>query len=932
MSESVNDNAGNSRPDAAECGVRVQANETCPVCGTTLTAAVFGDGCPICLLHLAVDSAASTIAGAIPAGDENHNFGHYELETDQNGSPIELGRGSMGVTYKAFDRNLGCPVALKVINEIYLNDESARLRFVREARASARLRHSNVASVFHLGKKDREYFYAMEFVSGESLEHYIRRHGPLEVKTALEVVEQVNSALGAAHREQIVHRDIKPSNLMVDIREGEHLAVKVIDFGLAKTPAASQSDPSISKPGMFFGTAHFASPEQCAGKAADVRSDIYSLGITLWEMLTAKVPFEGARNEVISKHLTAPLPLDQLEKVPAPIIRLLQFMLEKNPANRPQNPLELQSALRAVSAALTGCTLSGAKSVVAPEIPRQRSLPGILALALTLCLAGICVLLSYQLAPVFWKNSSNRVKSIAVLPFDNLSEGPENEYFSQGLTSEVIYQLSSVADLRVIARSSVLRYKNVLNSPRKPLRQIAEELGVGAILESSVQRDENRIKVVSILYEPATDKRLWGASYDREAKDVLAMENEVAEKIVSALEAKLSGNEAAGLQRRPTDNPSAYNLYLLARASYQNSDRDNENAIKSLKDAIDIDPKFAAARIGLAEAYVERVKRFHGEDRLLDGAIDLCEQAIAADPAQLRGYTGLARALSAKGALSRMEAPVKKALEIAPNDWDANRMAAAWLTDSALDDRVYQFARKCYLASPNDPWAPYELALVCVAVGEKNLADRWIQLAISLESDPQRKRMMQAERLVYRGQYAAALPELRLLPPDKKTFYASASELVLFCTMKTGDWPGAVRMLQEKLGVDSSNPLTLARLALAFRAAGRDTEAIDSANHAVLLAQQRLLTAKKTRGLLWDRSISSRLLDHKDDAYARLHELIAAGGFPDPVLGPRDPALDVFKSDPEFRLVWADLEKRNAEIRGRILEIENAFDRDHAAR
>jgi hypothetical protein len=191
---------------------------------------------------------------------------------------------------------------------------------------------------------------------------------------------------------------------------------------------------------------------------------------------------------------------------------------------------------------------------------------------------------------------------------------------------------------------------------------------------------------------------------------------------------------------------------------------------------------------------------------------------------------------------------------------------------------------------------------------------------------------MQAERLVYRGEYATALPELRLLPPNMKTFYASASELVLFCTMKAGDWPAAARMLQEKLGMDSSNPLTMVRLALAFRAAGRDAEAIDSANHAVLLAQQRLPAAKKTRWLLWDLSISSRLLDHKDEAYARLHELIAAGGFPDPVLGPRDPALDVFKSDPEFRLAWADLEKRNAEIRAHILEIESVFDRDHGPR
>jgi serine/threonine protein kinase/Tfp pilus assembly protein PilF len=934
MNESANDGIGNTLPGAPE-RVRDQANEKCPVCGTTLTGATLAEGCPVCLLRVALDSGLqddSTIAGAIPTGDAQHNFEHYELETSEDGRPIELGRGAMGVTYKAFDRNLGCPVALKVINERYLNDESARLRFVREARASARLRHPNVASVFHLGKKDHDYFYAMEFVSGESLEHYLRRCGPLEVKTALEIVEQVNSALGAAHREQIVHRDIKPSNLMVDLREGENLAVKVIDFGLAKTAASPQFEPSLSTPGMFFGTAHFASPEQCEGKEADIRSDIYSLGITLWEMLTGKVPFDGTRQEVMIKHLSVPLPLDQLEQLPSPIIRLLQFMLEKNPADRPQNPLELQSALRAVRTALTTCTSSGAKSIIAPEVPRRRTFQGALVLVLTLGLAGVCALSAYWLAPSFWKSSSERVKSIAVLPFDNLSESAENEYFSQGLTSEVIYQLSSVADLRVIARSSVLRYKNAVNSPRKPLRQIGEELGVGAILESSVQRDENRIKVVSILYEPRTNTRLWGASYDREMKDVLAIEDELAEQIASALQAKLSGDERVSLQRRPTGNLAAYDLYLRARASYQLSDRDNENAIQSLKDAINIDPKFAAARIGLAEAYVERVKRFHGEDHLLDEAIDLCEQAIASDPAQLRGYTGLARALNAKGALDRMEAPVKKALEIAPNDWDANRMAAAWLTDSVLDDRVYEFARKCYVTSPNDPWGPYQLALVCVKVGEKNLAERWIQLAISLESDPQLKRMMQAERLVYRGEYAAALPELRLLPPGTKTFYASASDLVLFCTMKTGDWAAAMRLLQEKLRSDNANPLALLRLALALRAVGRDAEAVDTANHAIALAQQKLPTVKKTRWLLWDLSIGSRLLDRKDDAYARLHQLLAAGGFPDPVLGPRDAALDVFKSDPEFRGVWADLEKTNAQIRARILQIESAFDRDNGRR
>jgi eukaryotic-like serine/threonine-protein kinase len=925
MNERVNDGLGECDAEEPEHVVE-RANEKCSTCGTRRKS--FSGGCPVCLLRLALefDSCAdSEIAGAAPVGEAGYTFEHYELETDADGRPVELGRGAMGVTYKAFDRNLDCPVALKVIGERYLDDESARLRFLREARAAARLRHPNVATVFHLGRKAHDYFYAMEFVAGESLESYIRRCGPLELGVALNIVEQVAAALAAAQKEQIVHRDIKPSNLMIHFGDGGNVSLKVIDFGLAKTASSPKSDPALSTPGMFFGTAHFASPEQCDGNEADIRSDIYSLGITLWDMLTAKVPFEGNRQEVMSKHRLAPLPMDQLNHLPVPAVRLLQFMLEKNPAERPQNPLELQSALRAVRAALTGCASGSTESFLVPE-PRRggRTFPRLVLLMATSGAAGILLALAWFFAPGFWKSSSEKVKSIAVLPFDNLSESAENEYLSQGLTSEVIYQLSSVADLRVIARSSVLRYKNAAAAPRKSLKEIGEELGVSAILESSVQRADDRVKVVSILYEPGTNRRLWGGSYDRQMKDVFAIEDELAEQIVSALQAKLSGGERANLQRQPTANLAAYDLYLRARASYQLSNQDNANAIESFQDALNRDPNFAPARIGLAEAYLERVKRYHGEEHLLDVAIGLCEQAIAIDPAQLRGYTGLARALNAKGAFDRMEVPVRKALEIAPNDWDANRMAAARLTGSVIDDRVYEFARKCYETSPNDPWAPYQLALVCVSVGEKDLAEHWIQLAIKLESDPQLKRMMQAERLVYRGEYAAALPELRRLPPDLKTFYASASDLVLFCTMRTGDWPSAIRMLEEKLRADKADPLALLHLSLALHAAGRDAEAAAAAEQVVTLVQQRLPAGNRIRWLLWDISMASRLLDRKEEAYAHLRELLAAGGFPDPVLGPRDAALDVFKSDKEFLSVSADLEKRNAEIRARILKIERS--------
>jgi serine/threonine protein kinase/Tfp pilus assembly protein PilF len=853
-------------------------------------------------------------------------FEHYQLELSKDGQPIELGRGAMGVTYKAFDRNLRCPVALKVVGQRLLDDESARIRFQREARAAARLRHPNVATVLYLGKKGRDYFYAMEFVPGESLEHCIRRSGPLSVSTALDIVEQVNSALGAAHGEQIVHRDIKPSNVMIHFGEKGKVSVKVIDFGLAKTLPEPQEEPAISTPGMFFGTAHFASPEQCEGKESDIRSDIYSLGVTLWEMLTAKVPFDGTLREVMHKHLCEPLPLEQIEHLPLPVVRLLEFMLEKNPNDRPQNPAELQSALRAARTALDSGATSAAKNFLIHR-PRRMRKPLSTTFLLILILAALA---SLSLAAFFFFQDfrtklANKVRTIAVLPFDNLSENQENEYFSQGLTSEVIYRLSGVSDLRVIARSSVLRYRSGATLPRKSLKQIGEELGAGAILESSVQRAENRIKVVSILYEPATDKRLWGASYDRDFKDVFTIENELAEAIVTALRARLSSGELATLRRSPSSDPAVYDLFLRARASYQLSFQDNANAIEMFQAALRQDPRFAPAQIGLAEAFIERVKRFHGEDRLLDQAIGLCEEAIAAEPDQLRGYTGLAEALNAKGAVDRMDVPVRKALEIAPNDWDANRMAAARLANTSLDDRTYEFARKCYVSSPNDPWAPYQLALICVRAGAEELAEHWMQIALNLEPDARLKRMMGAERLVYRGEYGKALPELRQLPPDLKTFYASAADLVLFCAMKTGDWQSAIAQLKERLRTDDSNPLTLVRLSLALHATGSDTEAAEIAKHAVSLAKEKLPTSKKTRWLLWDISTGCRLLNRKDEAYQRLDDLLAGGGLPDPVLGPRDISFDLFRSDPEFRSVLAELQKKDAEIRTRIARIEGVF-------
>ena len=227
--------------------------------------------------------------------DAAQRFDHYELVVGDDGKPVELGRGAMGVTYKAFDVNLRCPVTLKVISDRYLGDESAGLRFLREARAAANVRQPNVSSVFHLGRTGDSYFYAMEFVEGETLEKLIKRWGQLEIKLALEIASQVAAGLAAIHEQKLVHRDIKPTNIMVRVKEEGSVATKIIDLGLAKTLDESASEAGISLPGTFAGTPEFASPEQFAGVGVDIRSDLYSLGVTLWVMVAGQTPFRISR-------------------------------------------------------------------------------------------------------------------------------------------------------------------------------------------------------------------------------------------------------------------------------------------------------------------------------------------------------------------------------------------------------------------------------------------------------------------------------------------------------------------------------------------------------------------------------------------------------------------------------------------------------------
>ena len=432
----------------------------CSVCGEPLNAK--GD-CLACLLRTGLEKKTVKTKPSALA------FGDFEVEQDAEGSYRELGHGAIGVTYLAADKVLHRRVALKVIEvpAAARGSKAVRERFLREARAAAALRHPNVAAVFQFGASPdgTHCYYAMELVEGETLGARVRKDGPLNAKEALEITIQITRALMAAATHDLIHRDLKPSNIMLTT-ESE---VKVIDFGMAKAITGADVEMDLTH-GEFVGTPSFASPEQFGSGPIDARSDIYSLGATLWFALTGLAPHFGQTlDEIRDRKMCDDLPVAQLaaRKIPESLVRVLCSTLAPHPGERPASARELMEALESCRRKLTR------------RVGEKRRLALIAMLTLLAAAAGAgYYFFSQRLA---FKTPD---KSIAVLPFENLSRDPDNAYFAEGMQDEILARLSKIADLKVISRTSTQKYKSAPDN----LREIAKQLGVANILEGSVQK------------------------------------------------------------------------------------------------------------------------------------------------------------------------------------------------------------------------------------------------------------------------------------------------------------------------------------------------------------------------------------------------------------------------------------------------------------
>ena len=498
---------------------------TCGTCGRPLTQVGLEGECLRCLLSLGFlsDKQPEEFETSRRLTPGPLKYDHFEVEVGADGFPIELGAGAMATTYRARDTVLNSVVALKVIDRGTARDSRARSRFLREARAAAQIRHPNVARVSHYGEQDGECFYVMELVEGETLETRVRRDGPMPLALALEVMEQAARALAAAEACGVVHRDIKPSNVMLEFDAAGALLVKVIDFGVAKVLASEAERVAEQTQTSFIGTPAFASPEQFGSigqTRIDTRSDIYSLGVTFWYLLSGRLPFVGRTLADIRARQAEVIPVEQLKDlhIPTGCLALLKSMLAPDPQDRPQSARELRSAVHRSSAKFS-----------APARARRRRA----ALAAAGTALFVAAIVSGAWLYQHGQAAAEMERSIAVLPFQNHSPNSEDTYFTIGMQDKITSDLERLGGLKVVASKSPPSY---VPSKQRDLSATGRDLGVRYLLEGDVSRANNELRVSLRLVDLRDGDHPWIVTYRCPTKDVSALESEFTRAVAAQLQ------------------------------------------------------------------------------------------------------------------------------------------------------------------------------------------------------------------------------------------------------------------------------------------------------------------------------------------------------------------------------------------------------------
>ena len=626
----------------------------------------------------------------------------------------QLGAGGMGVVYKAEDTALQRTVALKFLPPELTRDPEARQRFLHEARAAARLDHPNICPVHEIGEAgDGQLFIAMACYEGETLREKVSR-GPLPLGEVLNVAIQAGEGLAEAHAHSIVHRDVKPANLF--LTSTGH--VKILDFGLAKLAGAS----ALTRTGTTLGTTAYMSPEQARGEAADARSDIWSLGAVLYELVAGRSPFRGDHVQAVLYGIVHenPQPLTGVRTgVPPELEQVVTKCLAKNPGERYPHMEDLLVDLRRVRAKLAGATAIpatfGQTSLTVTVPSSARWFRGRRRVAM-LALAGVVVIAAGVVAYLAMKPSAPEGQPpagkvmLAVLPMENLSGDPQQEFFSDGLTEEMIAQLGWLEPKRlgVIARTSAMQYKH----STKSVGQIGQELGVEYVLEGSVRRAGSRVRVTAQLIQVRDQTHLWAESIERDVADVFAVQAEVAERVARSLAIELLPGRKEALVQGGTANPAAHEAYLRGRFLWHQRGKTNfEQAVEQFQRAVSLDPGYAAAYAGLSEAYQDLYfDSWVPPALVMPQAEAAAKKALELDPSSAEAHVALGGIREYLWDWPGAEREYRKAFELDPGSSTA-LMGLGWTEALKRDfDQAIAYRREAVRIDPASPVLASSLA------------------------------------------------------------------------------------------------------------------------------------------------------------------------------------------------------------------------------
>ena len=736
----------------------------------------------------------------------------------------KAGAGGMGVVYRAHDQNLQRDVALKVLSSGTLSGEVARLHFHKEAMALAKLNHPNIETVYEFGSLDGIDFLVMEYLPGKTLADRLAK-GSLPEKEVIALGMQITAALGEAHDRGIVHRDLKPKNIAITDR-GQ---AKVLDFGLAKLlrPDKHATTDTLTQTQAAAGTLPYMSPEQLRGEPVDARSDIYSIGAVLYEMATSQRAFAGDLPSRIIDGILHQPPLSPRainRGISAELERIILKCLEKETENRFQSTKELEIDLRRL---VSPAAASAVRSVATP-----RSLsPWTFVQAAGVLLATAAIVFGI-FGRRIWSTAHTgipRIQSLAVLPLVNLSGDSSQEYFADGMTEELITEMGQIGMLRVISRTSVMQYKGV----RRPLPQIARELNVDAIVEGSVERVGDRVRISAQLIHAPTDRHVWSRSYEREMQNVLAMQGEVAQAIVAEIRTNVSPRKQASQASARDIDPQAYELYLKGRYFWnKRTDEGLRKALEYFQSAVSKDPRDPRGHAGIADSYLmlaeygtfpardavpkakaAALKALELDDSLAEAHASLAalkedydwdwpgaekefKRALELNPSYATSHQWYAEFLAEMGRFNEAVDEITRARELDPLSLIVNTVVGEIFYESRQNDQAIQQLRRTLELDPNFAEAHRLLGETYLQLSKHDEAVAELQTALALSGGSVQNEAFLGQAYGLAGRKSEARAVLNRLKAQSAQAYVSPADLSLVYA-GLGENNQALRLLEK---------------------------------------------------------------------------------------------------------------------------------------